>query len=81
MARPSPTTLAIPRLETEEKIVDVKLRLKGRLAVDLADYLAAYAETNGGHNIELEQLVPHMLTTLIDGDRGFQAWRRARTGT
>ena len=57
-------------------MTDLRLRLKGKLAVDLADYLRAYAETNGGHAIELEQLVPHMLAAFIDADRGFQAWRK-----
>jgi len=76
---PAPT-LAISRIETEEKMTDLRLRLKGKLAVDLADYLRAYAETNGGHAVELEQLVPHMLAAFIDADRGFQAWRKNANG-
>jgi hypothetical protein len=76
---PAPT-LAIRRIETEEKMTDLRLRLKGKLAVDLADYLRAYTETNGGHAIELEQLVPHMLAAFIDADRGFQAWRKNGAG-
>jgi hypothetical protein len=52
-------------------------RLKGKLAVDLAEYLRAYAETNG-HAVE--QLVPHMLATFMDADRGFQAWRKTAAG-
>ena len=80
MPRTTTPSLAISRIETEEKTTDLRLRLNGKLAVDLADYLRAYAETNGGHEIELEQLVPHMLATLIEGDRGFQAWRKANGG-
>lgn len=80
MPRSTTPALAISRIETEEKTTDLKLRLKGKLAVDLADYLRAYAETNGGHAIELDQLVPHMLATFIDGDRGFQAWRKSNAG-
>jgi hypothetical protein len=76
VARTSTTSLAVTRIETEEKTTDLRLRLKGKLAVDLADYLRAYAETNGGHAVELDQLVPHMLATFIEADRGFQAWRR-----
>ena len=76
MARPSTTSLAVPRIETEEKTTDLRLRLKGKLAVDLADYLRAYVETNGGQAVELDQLVPHMLATFIEADRGFQTWRR-----
>jgi hypothetical protein len=70
----------VTRIETEEKTTDLRLRLKGKLAVDLADYLRAYVETNGGHAVELEQLVPHMLSAFIDADRGFQAWRKTANG-
>lgn len=80
MARQPSTTLAIARIETEEKTTDLRLRLKGKLAVDLADYLRAYIEINGGQAIDLDQLVPHMLATFIDADRGFQAWRKSGAG-
>ena len=80
MARKSTTSLAITRIETEEKTTDLRLRLKGKLAVDLADYLRAYAETNGGQAVELDQLVPHMLATFIEADRGFQTWRKSANG-
>ncbi len=79
MSRPSNTTLAVARIETEEKTTDLKLRLKGKLAVDLADYLRAYVETNG-QPVELDQLVPHMLATFMEADRGFQAWRKSAAG-
>ena len=64
MARQPSTTLALARIETEEKTTDLKLRLKGKLAVDLADYRRAYVETNG-QSVELDQLVPHMLATDV----------------
>jgi len=79
MARQPSTTLALTRIETEEKTTDLKLRLKGKLAVDLADYLRAYVETNG-QSVELDQLVPHMLATFIEADRGFQTWRKSAAG-
>jgi len=72
MARTPTTTLALSKIDIEEKSTDLRLRLKGRLAVDLADYLRAYGEANGP--IDLDVLVPHMLGAFMDGDRGFQAW-------
>ena len=75
MARTPTTTLALPKIELEEKATDLKLRLKGRIAVDLADYLRAYGEANGA--IDLDLLVPHMLGAFMDADRGFQTWRKA----
>ncbi len=77
--KPANPTLAITRIETEEKTTDLRLRLKGKLAVDLADYLRAYVETSG-QTVDLDQLVPHMLATFIDADRGFQAWRKSAAG-
>lgn len=69
------TTLALPRIELEETTTDLKLRLKGKIAVDLADYLRAHREANGP--IDLDLLVPHMLGAFMDADRGFQTWRKA----
>ena len=76
MARAKSTALALPKIDTEEKTLELRLKLKGKVAVDLADYRAAYEEANGP--IEPEQLAAHMLATFIDADRGFQAWRRAK---
>ena len=76
MAHDTKMTLALPKIDLEEKTTDLKLRLKGKLAVDLADYLRAYVETNG-QPVEFDQLVPHMLATFIEADRGFRAWRKA----
>ena len=75
MARASITTLALPKIDLEEKSTDLRLRLRGKLAVDLADYLRAYGEAHGP--IELEHLVPHMLGAFMDADRGFQGWRKS----
>ncbi len=74
MARTPMTTLSLSKIDIEEKSTDLRLRLKGRLAVDLADYLRAYAEANGP--IDLDVLVSHMLGAFMDGDRGFQTWRK-----
>jgi hypothetical protein len=71
MARAPMTTLALARIDLEEKTTDLKLRLKGRIATDLADY----GEANGP--IDLELLVPHMLAAFMDADRGFQTWRKS----
>ena len=79
MARETKTTLALPKIDLEEKTTDLKLRLKGKLAVDLADYLRAYVETNG-QSVELDQFVPHMLATFIEAVRGFQTWRKSAAG-
>jgi hypothetical protein len=78
MARTPMTTLALSKIDIEEKSTDLRLRLKGRLAVDLADYLRAYGEANGP--IDLDVLVPHMLGAFMDGDRGFQTWRKGGAG-
>jgi hypothetical protein len=69
-------TLALARIDLDEKLIDVRLRLKGKAAVDLADYQRAYAATNG-HAVEPEPLIQHILAAFIEADRGFQAWRKA----
>ena len=76
MAKAPTTTLALPRIDREEKLLDLRLRLKGKAAVELADYQRAYAATTG-EPVEAEALVLHILTAFIDADRGFQAWRKA----
>ena len=43
---PSPTPLALPKIELEEKSLEVKFRLKGRSAVDLLDYKRAHQALN-----------------------------------
>lgn len=76
MAKAATPTLALPKIDLEEKLLDVRLRLKGKAAIDLADYQRAYAATNG-HPVEPEPLIQHILAAFIDADRGFQAWRKA----
>lgn len=75
MTRPAKTALALGKIDLEEKTTDLRLKLKGKLAVDLADYQRAFAQAND-QTLELEQLVPHILAAFIDGDKGFQAWRK-----
>ncbi|MDZ4374939.1 MAG: DUF2274 domain-containing protein [Phenylobacterium sp.] len=76
MAKTPSTTLALPRIDIEEKLLDVRVRLKGKAALDLADYQRAYAATTGDR-VEPEALVVHILAAFIEGDKGFQAWRKA----
>lgn len=76
MARPPAPPLALAKIDLEEKSLEVRLRLKGKAAVDLADYQRAYQAANG-QAVEAEPLVLHILTAFIDADRGFQAWRKA----
>ena len=76
MARPPAPPLALAKIDLEEKSLEVRLRLKGKAAVDLADYQRAYQAANG-QGVEAEPLVLHILTAFIDADRGFQAWRKA----
>lgn len=76
MTRPVKPTLSLAKIDLEEKVTDLRLRLRGKLAVDLIDYQRAYAQSNA-QDIALEQLVPHILSTFMEGDRGFQAWRKA----
>ena len=69
--------LALGKIDLEEKTTDLRLKLKGKLAVDLADYQRAFAQAND-QSLELDQLVPHILAAFIDADKGFQAWRKAQ---
>ncbi len=75
MAKP-PHKLALPEIDLEEKVVEVKVRLKGPAAVELSDYQRAYKALNG-KPIELEPMVAGVLHAFIETDRGFQAWRKA----
>lgn len=75
MAKPPPK-LALPEIDLEEKVVEVKVRLKGPAAVELGDYQRAYKALNG-KPIELEPMVAGMLHAFIEADRGFLAWRKA----
>jgi hypothetical protein len=79
MAKP-PVPLALGKVDLEEKTLEVKLRLKGAAAVDLADYQRAYQALNG-EPIETEPLVASIVAAFIAGDRGFAAWRKANPAT
>lgn len=68
--------LALPKIDLEEKTLEVRLRLKGAAAADPADYQRAYQALNG-EPIEAEPLVASILAAFIAGDRGFAAWRKA----
>jgi hypothetical protein len=72
----APAPLALAKIDLEEKTLEVKLRLKGAAAVDLADYQRAY-QAHNGEPIEAEPLVASILAAFIAGDRGFAAWRKA----
>jgi hypothetical protein len=76
MPKSSAPALALPKIDLEEKTVEVRLRLKGKAAMDLMDYQRAYQALNG-EAIEAEPLVAHILAAFIEADRGFQAWRKA----
>ena len=78
MATPSTPTLALPKIDLEEKLLEVRLRLKGKPAAELQDYLRAYNALHGA-SIEVEPLVQSILLAFIEGDRGFQAWRKANS--
>jgi hypothetical protein len=73
---PTPAPLALPKIELEEKSLEVKFRLKGRAAVDLLDYRRAHEALNG-QAVDIEVLAPSMLARFIETDKGFQAWRKA----
>ena len=73
---PAPAPLALAKIDLEEKTLEVKLRLKGKPAVDLMDYRRTHQALND-QELDVELLVQSMLTRFMELDRGFQAWRRA----
>ena len=59
------------------------VKLVGRMAGDLHEALVGYAEyyrAVHGETIEVWPLVVQMVSTFVDDDREFQAWRRHTTG-
>ena len=78
MAR-SPANLALPKFEREERTLDLRLRLKGRPALDLAEYQKAY-EAEHGEPIDTELLAQHIIATFLERDRGFQLRRKSGQG-
>lgn len=75
MPRPSPSSLALPKFEKEEKALDLRLRLKGRAALDLLEYQRAY-EADHGEPIDPDMLAQHIIATFLERDRGFQVRRK-----
>lgn len=59
-----------------EELAERKLRLRipGRLAVDLDDYRALYARSHG-REIEMAALIEGILEQFLGTDRGFQRSR------
>lgn len=76
MAKSPAPPIAVPKLDLEEKSLEVRLRLKGKAAVDVADYLRAYQAAHGT-SVEAEPLILSIVQSHIEGDKGFQAWRKA----
>jgi len=75
--RSSLAPVSLPRIGGDEASIDIRLKIKGKAAADLADYRQAYI---AGHDqeVDLETLVAHMLAAFIDADRGFKVWRKQR---
>lgn len=72
----TPSSLALPELDREEKTLDLRLRLRGRAAVDLTEYQQAY-EADHGETIETELLAQHIIATFLERDKAFQARRKS----
>jgi hypothetical protein len=75
MAKAPTAALALPKIDREEKTLDLRLRLKGKAAIDLADYQRAY-EADHGDTIEIELLAQHIIATFLERDKSFQARRK-----
>ena len=71
----TPSSLALPKFDREEKSLDLRLRLKGRSALDLLEYQKAY-ETDHGESIDTDLLAQHIIATFLERDRAFQARRK-----
>lgn len=59
------------------------IKLAITITPDLKEQLEAYAEAYGatyGQQEKVEELIPFMLQSFIDGDRGFVRSRKAGTG-
>lgn len=75
MAKSPSPPVALARLDLEEKSLEVRLRFKGKAAVDVADYQRAYQAAHG-HSVEAEPLILKIVHDHIEADKGFQTWRR-----
>ncbi len=76
MAKTPASPIALPKFDLEEKTLEVRLRLKGKAAVDVADYQRAYQAAHG-QAVEIEPLIANIVQAHIDADKGFQSWRKA----
>jgi hypothetical protein len=76
MSKTPPPPIGLAKLDLEEKSLEVRLRLKGKAAVDVAEYQRAYHAAHG-QAVEAEPLIINIVQAHIDADRGFQAWRKA----
>ncbi|MBV9511527.1 MAG: DUF2274 domain-containing protein [Caulobacteraceae bacterium] len=76
MAKSPSAPIALAKLDLEEKTLEVRLRFKGKAALDVADYQRAYQAAHG-QAVEAEPLILSIVQAHIEADRGFQAWRRA----
>ena len=59
------------------------IKLAITITPDLKDQLDAYAEAYGaayGQQEKVEELIPFLLQSFIEGDRGFARSRKAGTG-
>lgn len=74
-----PNALALPKFDKEERALDLRLRLKGRAALDLLEYQQAY-EAAHGEPIDPEVLAQHIIATFLERDRVFQARRKSGLG-
>ena len=76
MAKAPSPPIGLAKLDLEEKTLEVRLRFKGRAAADVADYQRAYQAAHS-QAVEAEPLILNIVQAHIDGDKGFQAWRKA----
>ena len=70
------STIKLRPQEPEIPERKVRLRLPGRLAADLDDYRALYAQAHG-QEIELPALIEGILEQFLASDRAFQRHRRS----
>ena len=76
MAKAPSPPIGLAKLDLEEKTREVRLRFKGKAAADVADYQRAYQAAHS-QAVEAEPLILNIVQAHIDGDKGFQAWRKA----
>ena len=72
--------VSLSKISTEEKSVEFKLKLTGRLAITFEDYRRAYQVAHG-EQVDPSVLAVHMLAAYVENDKAFAAWRRDNPGT